>query len=107
MSICDWSDTNFEERELPGKIPCQLPNRNDRDTFFLALGEIAHLYQFLRNEDASKVVTEYPELASKEIYNLHKRFAAELEQAFDELAEENPTAQSLIPGNSKKLGNQS
>jgi|AntDeeMetagen681_2_1112603.scaffolds.fasta_scaffold02463_5 hypothetical protein len=101
LSICDWGDVDFEARELPVKTPYELPNRNDRDTYFLALGEIAHLSRLLQNENASTVVTEYPELASKETYSLHKRFAAEFTQAFEEIAEENSSAQSLIPVNSK------
>jgi len=96
LSICDWGTIDFEARELPDKTPYELPHRNDRDTFFLALGEIAHLCRRLQKEDASTVVTEHPQLASKQIYDLHSRFAAEFTQAFEELAEENASARALL-----------
>lgn len=96
LSICDWSAIDFEARELPDKTPYELPHRNDRDTFFLALGEIAHLCRLLRFEDASTVVTEYPQLASEQIYNLHSRFAAEFTQTFEEIAEENSSAETIL-----------
>jgi 7-cyano-7-deazaguanine synthase in queuosine biosynthesis len=96
LSICDWKNIDFESRELPDKTPYELPHRNDRDTFFLALGEIAHLCRLVEKQDASTVVTEYPKLASKQIYNLHSRFAAEFTQAFEELAKENPSTRALI-----------
>jgi 7-cyano-7-deazaguanine synthase in queuosine biosynthesis len=102
LSICDWSNVDFEDRKLPDKTPYELPHRNDRDTFFLALGEIAHLCRLLRKQDPSTVVTEYPKLASKEIYDLHNRFAAKFTQAFQELAGENSSIQDFMPTNIPK-----
>jgi hypothetical protein len=60
------------------------------------LGEISHLCRLLYQEDASTVVTEHPQLASKQIYDLHSRFAAEFTQAFEKLAEENPSVETLL-----------
>ena len=96
LSICDWNTIDFEARTLPEKTPYELPHRNDRDTFFLALGEISHLCRLLRTEEASTVVAEYPQLASKQIYNLHSRFASEFTQTFEEIGETNPSAKSIL-----------
>ena len=96
LSISDWDAIDFEARELPDKTPYEFPHRNDRDTFFLALGEIAHLCRLLRETDPSTVVTEYPQLAAKQIYDLHSRFAAEFTQAFEELAKENASAEAIL-----------
>jgi len=96
LSICDWGTIDFEARSLPDKTPYELPHRNDRDTFFLALGEIAHLCQSLQQEDASTVVTEYPQLASTQIYDLHTRFATEFTQAFKDLTKTNPSAETIL-----------
>jgi len=96
LSICDWNGIDFKTRELPDRTPYELPHRNDRDTFFLALGEIAHLCRLIRDKDASTVVTEYPQLASEPIYDLHSRFAAEFTRAFEKIQKQNPSAGALL-----------
>lgn len=98
LSICDWSEVDFVARTLPEKTPKELPHRNDRDTFFLALGEIAHICRRIKQEDPHTVVAEYPKLSSTEIYDLHSRFVDEFETAFMRLSEQNPSAEEFLQG---------
>lgn len=98
LSVCDWSEVDFEARTLPEKTPKELAHRNDRDTFFLALGEIAHFCRHMKQEDPQTVLAEYPELSSTAIYDLHARFANEFETAFQSLSGQNPSAEAFLLG---------
>ncbi|WP_143414666.1 hypothetical protein [Halorubrum sp. SD683] len=99
LSICDWNAVDFEGRNLPEKTPYELPHRNDRDTFFLALGEISHFCRLMIQGEASTVVSEYPELSSSDIYDLHSRFADEFVSTFEQLTDDNPSAEALLHQN--------
>lgn len=96
LSICDWIDVDFDAKVLPEKQPVILEGRNDADTFFLALNEIAYLSRSLRQRDPVDVVTEYPKLASPEVYGLYRRFANEFHHCIDSLVSENSTAATLF-----------
>lgn len=96
LSVCDWGEIDFANQEFPSEAASQLANRNDAETFFLAINEIAYFARLLREEPPEEVVLEYPQLAEGEVYRLYGRFADEFNRAVQRLEKENPTAGVLL-----------
>lgn len=96
LSVCDWSQVDFERRVLPEQSAEPLVGRNDPETFFIAIGEIGYLCRQIRNQPVETVAAEHPRLGSESVYALHQRFSDELHRAVNRLQETNPTAAALI-----------